>query len=117
MRSPFSQSWVSGEVRGIALRGINVEDFRRLPIPLADSLEQMEINRLIAQSLSSIELSMTGAQKAMSLLQFLDQSVLTRAFRGELVPQDPNDEPVLALLEGIKVGGAWKAANMNASSK
>lgn len=34
--------------------------------------------------------------------QKLDQSILARAFRGELVPQDPNDEPASVLLERIR---------------
>ena len=32
----------------------------------------------------------------------LDQTVLDRAFRGELTPQDPDDEPASALLERIR---------------
>ncbi len=31
----------------------------------------------------------------------LRRSILERAFRGELVPQDPTDEPASALLERI----------------
>lgn len=31
----------------------------------------------------------------------LDQAILVRAFRGELVPQDPNDEPAAVLLARI----------------
>jgi len=30
------------------------------------------------------------------------QSILAKAFRGELVPQDPNDEPASVLLESIR---------------
>ncbi|MEX0656358.1 MAG: hypothetical protein WD154_02285 [Nitrosopumilaceae archaeon] len=32
----------------------------------------------------------------------IDQAILAKAFRGELVPQDPNDESALKLLERIK---------------
>ena len=32
----------------------------------------------------------------------LDQSILAKAFRGELVPQDPNDEPAAVLLDRIR---------------
>jgi len=31
-----------------------------------------------------------------------DQSILAKAFRGELVPQDPNDEPASELLKRIQ---------------
>ena len=39
---------------------------------------------------------------ARTLIDRLDQAVLAKAFRGELVPQDPNDEPASALLERIE---------------
>jgi len=32
----------------------------------------------------------------------LTPSILAKAFRGELVPQDPNDEPAEKLLERIR---------------
>ncbi len=39
---------------------------------------------------------------AKSRIDHLSQSILAKAFRGELVPQDPNDEPACVLLERIQ---------------
>jgi type I restriction enzyme S subunit len=41
-------------------------------------------------------------QKAAKLCDRLEQATLAKAFRGELVPQDPNDEPAAILLERIR---------------
>jgi type I restriction enzyme S subunit len=40
--------------------------------------------------------------KGKAHIEKLTPSLLARAFRGELVPQDPNDEPASILLERIK---------------
>ena len=40
--------------------------------------------------------------KAKAHVEKLTQSILAKAFRGELVPQDPNDEPASVLLERIR---------------
>jgi type I restriction enzyme, S subunit len=50
----------------------------------------------------------TGARK---LIDHLDQAVLAKAFRGELAPQDPNDEPASVLLDRIKAERASGQAN------
>ena len=39
---------------------------------------------------------------AKSRIDHLTQSILAKAFRGELVPQDPSDEPASLLLERIQ---------------
>ncbi len=48
-------------------------------------------------------------------LTTLDQSILAKAFRGELVPQDPNDEPASVLLERIRA--QREAAEANGKKK
>ena len=42
------------------------------------------------------------ATRARALLDRLEAAILARAFRGELVPQDPADEPAAALLDRIR---------------
>ncbi|PAP91791.1 restriction endonuclease subunit S [Mesorhizobium wenxiniae] len=44
--APFCQAWLSGETKGVALQGVNVGDFRRMPIPLPPLAEQ---HRIIAK--------------------------------------------------------------------
>ena len=47
----------------------------------------------------------------------LDQSILSKAFRGELLLQNPNDEPASALLERIRAERAKGAGNGDARSR
>jgi len=44
----------------------------------------------------------TRYEKAKAHVDHLTQSILAKAFRGELVPQDPNDEPASELLKRIQ---------------
>ena len=41
--APFSQAWMAGETKGVALQGVNVGDFRRMPIPVPPLAEQERI--------------------------------------------------------------------------
>ena len=41
--APFCQLWMVGETKGVALQGVNVGDFRRMPIPLPPLAEQHRI--------------------------------------------------------------------------
>jgi type I restriction enzyme S subunit len=56
-------------------------------------------------------------QEAKAYLDQLDQSILAKAFRGELVPQNPNDEPASVLLERIRTERAKREAEAKAVKK
>jgi type I restriction enzyme S subunit len=43
-------------------------------------------------------------QAARTQVEQLTSALLAKAFRGELVPQDPNDEPAAALLARVRSG-------------
>jgi type I restriction enzyme, S subunit len=73
-----------------------------IPIPIPSLEEQKEIVKRVEKSFQAIDRLEQEYQKAMKFLDRLEQSTLAKAFRGEIVPQDPNDEPASILLERIQ---------------
>ena len=51
---------------------------------------------------SAIDALRAAIERAQRRSAALRRAVLERAFRGELVPQDPSDEPASALLDRIR---------------
>ena len=58
--------------------------------------------RRVETAFAWIDRLASEATSARKLIDYLDQAVLAKAFRGELVPQDLNDESASALLERIR---------------
>ncbi len=71
-------------------------------VPLPPIEEQKEIVRQVDKLFALADKVENHYQKAKDRVDKLSQSVLAKAFRGELVPQDPNDEPAEKLLERIR---------------
>jgi type I restriction enzyme, S subunit len=92
-------------------------EIRALQICLSPLLEQHEIVRRTEKAFNWIDRLASETTNARKLIDHLDQAVLAKAFRGELVPQDPNDEPASVLLERIKAeratGSSKKAVTAN----
>jgi len=90
------------EISRSAQDGFNKEDLAELPFPLLPLTEQInaawKADKLIARA-DRLE---TEAARARTLLDRLESVILAKAFRGELVPQDPNDEPAQTLLNRIR---------------
>lgn len=70
-------------------------------VPLPPLEEQKEIVRQVDKLFALADKLETHYKNAKVRIDKLSQSVLAKAFRGELVPQDPNDEPAEKLLERI----------------
>lgn len=63
---------------------------------------QAEIVRRIDRAFTEIDRLTAEAAAALRLLNRLDRAVLVKAFQGELVPQDPAEEPATSLLDRIR---------------
>ena len=85
-----------------AQKNINLDTLGSVRLPIAPLAEQKEIVRRIDTAFTWIDRLAAEATRARKLIDQLDQSILAKAFRGELVPQDPNDEPASVLLERIR---------------
>lgn len=102
LQSPLGQRLMVGKVRGVAQKGINLADVRRLPVALPPYEEQTEIVRRVEQLFAFADQLEARIKAAQARIDHLTRSILAKAFRGELVPQDPNDESASLLLERIK---------------
>jgi type I restriction enzyme, S subunit len=81
---------------------IKLELLNAYPFPLPPKEEQKETLRRVEQLFAFADKIEARYTKARAMLDKLPQSILAKAFRGELVAQDPNDEPASVLLERIK---------------
>ncbi len=114
--SPVTQAWLHAHYRGIDMPGLNLQDVRKVPIPLPPLAEQREIVRRLQQGLARLDAAAAAHAAAVAELDRLDQSLLAQAFAGQLVPQNPRDEPASALLTRIQCTRA-KPARKKEESK
>ncbi|CAK1744156.1 type I restriction enzyme, S subunit [Vibrio crassostreae] len=83
------------------VNNINSKELSALEFVLPSIEEQKEIVRLVDQYFAFADNIEAQVKKAQARVDNLTQSILAKAFRGELVPQDPNDESADKLLERI----------------
>lgn len=87
---------------GVAQQKVSLKRFRGFPLQLAPLAEQHEIVSRVESLLAYADRLEARYSAASAQIEHLPPALLAKAFRGELVPQDPNDEPASALLERIR---------------
>ncbi len=87
---------------GAGKPGLNLTNIRSLEIPLPSLPEQKEIVRILESQFAVIEQNEREIDAALKRADALRQSILKKAFSGQLVPQDPTDEPASVLFERIR---------------
>jgi restriction endonuclease S subunit/energy-coupling factor transporter ATP-binding protein EcfA2 len=88
--------------KGTAQKTISLSGLRSFVIQLPPVDEQQEIVRRVDALFVQIDRIETRYRNACDRIEGLIPELLDKAFRGELVPQDRNDEPASILLEKIK---------------
>lgn len=89
---------------GVSQSNINAQKLGAFEVPFCCLSEQQEIVRRVDALFALADQIEARYNKAKTQVDKLTQSILAKAFRGELVPQDPNDEPASVLLERIAKG-------------
>jgi type I restriction enzyme S subunit len=100
--SPLVQSHITDTKADVARANFNLDDIRPMPVPLPPLAEQTEIVAEVERRLSMLDAMERQVDAGLTRCTRLRQAVLKRAFEGNLVPQDPNDEPASVLLEMIR---------------
>lgn len=100
IQSPLIQGFLKKITKGVAQQGINLNQLRTLPVPIPSILEQEDIvneldgffakEKLVNQDLLNF-----------NNLDILYQSILSRAFRGELGTNEPTEESSEELLKSF----------------
>jgi type I restriction enzyme S subunit len=93
---------------------LNHEILLSVNLPLPNIAEQKSIVSRVTEAASILDAVANSLGTNLRRAARLRQAILEKAFRGELVPQDPNDEPASALLERIR---AQRAAEAESSGK
>lgn len=103
LAAPATRQQISAVATGTSdsMRNISQEKLRAVQLRVPDPDRQPGIAEEIAALLSRIDRLDASVADAWRKSESLRSSILARAFRGELVPQDPNDEPASVLLERI----------------
>lgn len=94
------------EMRDMAEGGnqpnLNLSKIKGFPLSLPSINEQIEIVRRVEMIFGFVEELQEKYASAHFKIERLVPALLAKAFRGELVPQDPNDEPAEQLLARIQ---------------
>ena len=109
--SPIITKQIKRLNSGTAQPQLPIREFKQFVIPVPPIPEQEVIVRTIEAQMSSIDAIESDLARQLSSADALRQSILTKAFSGQLVPQNPDDEPASSLLERIKAEKAARSQN------
>ena len=103
LNSPMGRAYCwSVKSDGVSQSNINAKKLAAFSFRLPSIEEQSEIVRRVEKLFAFADRLEKRLSQAQAAVQKLTPALLAKAFRGELVPQDPNDEPASELLKRLQ---------------
>lgn len=97
-------------IHGVGRPRLNLGEIKSITLPLPPFEEQIEIVREVERRLSAADRLAATLEQQFAHAHETSQSLLQEAFAGNLVPQNPNDEPASMLFERICTEKAQREA-------
>ena len=104
LKSTLSREYYIANATGSAgsMPKINQSIVANTIVPLPPYAEQKRLVRYLSDVMNITNIIESGKPDILELISKAKSKILDLAIRGQLVPQDPNDEPASVLLERIK---------------
>jgi type I restriction enzyme S subunit len=115
--SRYFYKHLESQIHGVGRPRINTSQLGGAPVPLCSFAEQREIVRILEEQFSAIDQNEREIDAALAKSEALRQSILNKAFSGQLVPQDPSDEPASVLIERIRAERASRQSKHKRQSR
>lgn len=100
--SSHVKSICDAKATGTAQKTVGLATLRELLIPVAPHTEQKQIYAKTQNALSIVDSIASDKEVLLNIIENTKSKILDLAIRGQLVPQNPNDEPAFVLLERIR---------------
>ena len=102
----LNSALAAGEIKkydnGSAQPNLAAKDFRHFLVPLPPQAEMQRINKQAREALVFVKRIQNNKDELHAAIAVAKSKILDLAIHGQLVPQDPNDEPASVLLERIR---------------
>lgn len=109
--SSVAQRWLKSRAKTTSGQtNLTLELCRNLPVPLPPINEQEAIGQMLEAAVSATADQAAAIDLALKQSTAQRQNILRTAFTGQLVPQNPADEPASALLARIRAERAAQGA-------
>ena len=109
INSPLGIRQIKPMTQGVAQKKVSLGRFSTFAIPLPPLEEQTQILTILETQLAAAKQQAAALTHALRQAAAQRRNLLKAAFAGQLVPQDPADEPASALLARIRASKADNA--------